>query len=398
MLNRAIVFSALITLPLCAQGDSARVEVFNGSGAFMTQFGTFGTGRGQFLGPSGIAVTPTGNTLVADTILSRIDVFDYLGNFLYSFGTVAACNAPVDEPIAPRKPELRNPALLPTPCANPRQLQLPIGVAVLPGTSGRLTDFSILVTDQKNCAGRVAVFDSFGNYLFQFGNNPALDPHLLIPLQTPTGITVGPNGVIFVADTLNFRVVAFDRTGRFLFQFGTLPGCSTPRAVSNARKQLAAGKQSGKRRIPASEVDCDVPQQLVFPFSIVVQPNRPANPNSFSILVGDLGRVAVFNNFGAYAFQFGLYDFSLFPTGIAITPANTIAVVDNDDYEVDMFDSTGHPMFDFGSLGTGRGQFSSPMGVAIGVGGTMLVTDFGIDFDVLGFIFSASDCRIGPTD
>ena len=40
-------------------------------------------------------------------------------------------------------------------------------------------------------------------------------------LSQPTGIAVARNGTVFVADTGNDRVQAFDAEGRFLFAFGS---------------------------------------------------------------------------------------------------------------------------------------------------------------------------------
>ena len=57
------------------QGNS-RIQVFDSSGTFITKFGTFGSGDGQFNDLSGVAVNPTtGNVFVADSDNNRVQVF-----------------------------------------------------------------------------------------------------------------------------------------------------------------------------------------------------------------------------------------------------------------------------------------------------------------------------------
>jgi DNA-binding beta-propeller fold protein YncE len=52
-----------------------RIQVFTGTGVYLNQWGTTGSGPGQFLNPVGIAVDRNGNVYVADTNNSRIQVF-----------------------------------------------------------------------------------------------------------------------------------------------------------------------------------------------------------------------------------------------------------------------------------------------------------------------------------
>jgi len=60
-----------------ADSGNNRIQVFDGSsGAFITKFGTGGTDNGQFDIPAGVAVNPTtGNVFVADSGNNRIQVF-----------------------------------------------------------------------------------------------------------------------------------------------------------------------------------------------------------------------------------------------------------------------------------------------------------------------------------
>ena len=57
-------------------------------GKFITSWGSSGSGQGQFIAPTGIAVDlKTGNVYVSDTGNNRIDKFTPDGKFMMSFGS-----------------------------------------------------------------------------------------------------------------------------------------------------------------------------------------------------------------------------------------------------------------------------------------------------------------------
>jgi DNA-binding beta-propeller fold protein YncE len=57
---------------------NSRVQKFSASGTFLSQWGSFGTGDGQFYWPYGIACAPDGTILVVDQQNHRIERFGYL--------------------------------------------------------------------------------------------------------------------------------------------------------------------------------------------------------------------------------------------------------------------------------------------------------------------------------
>jgi len=61
------------------------VKVYNSRGEFKFQFGSTGSGPGQFGNPTGIAIDANGEILVCDTGNSRIEVFDNKGRFKFQF-------------------------------------------------------------------------------------------------------------------------------------------------------------------------------------------------------------------------------------------------------------------------------------------------------------------------
>ena len=61
---------------------SSRIVKFSEGGAYLTQWGSYGSGNGQFEYPGGIAVDSSNNVYVADTQNNRIEKFDSNGNYL----------------------------------------------------------------------------------------------------------------------------------------------------------------------------------------------------------------------------------------------------------------------------------------------------------------------------
>jgi hypothetical protein len=69
-------------------GNTNRVAKFDKNGNFIKQWGSTGTGNGQFAGVKSLAVDAQGNVYAADLGNKRIQVFDADGNFKSQFGNV----------------------------------------------------------------------------------------------------------------------------------------------------------------------------------------------------------------------------------------------------------------------------------------------------------------------
>jgi len=138
-------------------------------------FGSTGSGPGQFVDPTAIAVSPGRSELfVTDTGNDRIQVFDQAGTWLRSFGETGS---------------------------GPGQFHGPAWIAV----SGN----EVYVTDAGN--QRVQVFDTAGNFLRQWGsegNDPGQFHH-------PSGIAVVPEDEVLVADADLGTIQQFATGGDF---------------------------------------------------------------------------------------------------------------------------------------------------------------------------------------
>jgi tripartite motif-containing protein 71 len=137
-----------------SQGE--RMQQFNSSGTFIKSVGSYGSGNGQFKNPSGIAIDPSGNIYVADANNDRIQKFNSKGEYLSQFGTYGTGDGQFAEPQA-----------------------VDINAAG-----------NVVVTDRET--GRVQLFTPSGEFLAKFG----VEWHWL-----PDGLAVGPEGIIYVANS-----------------------------------------------------------------------------------------------------------------------------------------------------------------------------------------------------
>ena len=97
-------FDYFETMTIAANGDiyvadeaNNRVQVLDVNGTYLRQFGSTGSGNGQFNNPRGIAVAANGNIYVSD-YGNRVQVFDASGTFLRAFGSSGTGNGQFNYP------------------------------------------------------------------------------------------------------------------------------------------------------------------------------------------------------------------------------------------------------------------------------------------------------------
>jgi len=159
-----------------------RVQKFDSNGGYITQWGTQGTGNGQFNKPAGIAVV-TGDVYVVDSGNSRVQKFKSWGDYVTQWGTKGEGND---------------------------QLKNPIGIAVESSGLG-----NIYVADFGN--NRVQKFNSAGGALRRWGTEGSGNGQF----SYPRGIAIDRSGNVYVAEVYNNRVQKFDSTGNYISQWGT---------------------------------------------------------------------------------------------------------------------------------------------------------------------------------
>jgi sugar lactone lactonase YvrE len=155
--------------------ENSRIQVFDGNGQFVREFGSKGPGEGQFNEPCGLAVEPQGEVWVADTWNQRI-------------AHVSADGKPLGSVTDTERGFF-----------GPR--------AVIVSRN------FLYVADTGN--KRIVRFDKQGSKLGEWGGN-GLGPGQFVE---PVGLAADAAGNIYVADTGNHRVQVFDAEGKFLRQF-----------------------------------------------------------------------------------------------------------------------------------------------------------------------------------
>lgn len=174
---------------------------------YITNIGVSGVSNGQLLGPSSVTVDKEGNLYVSDTGNNRIVVFDIDGNFLYNFGRLGE---------------------------NEGEFFSPAGVIV--------DENYLYVADMGN--KRIQKFDLSGNYIQTIKHNLFNEPRGLSFSKdgniyiadgnkifyydinrsdftifnnserytvTPTSVSEGPNGDIYLTDFMSGRVDVYTR-------------------------------------------------------------------------------------------------------------------------------------------------------------------------------------------
>jgi PKD repeat protein len=145
------------------------------------QWGSEGSGNGQFLGLWGIAVDTSGNVYVGDANNHRIQKFDSNGKFITKWGSYGKGNGQFD------------------------YLEF---IAV--DSSG-----NVYVVDSYN--NRVQKFDSNGKFITKWGSYGTGNGQF----NEPQGIAVDSSGNVYVADKWNYRIQKFDSNGKFITKWGS---------------------------------------------------------------------------------------------------------------------------------------------------------------------------------
>jgi len=231
-------------------------------------------------------------------------------------------------------------------------LNQPIGVAraVAVGHDG-----SVYVTDSS--AQRVVKLDAGGHYVTSWGGPGAANGQFgtKFPNANPMGITVGPDGNVYVSDTWNQRVQVFSPAGVFLRAFG------------RSNPTDAAG----------NILPFNAPDQFYGPRQIAVAPNG-------NLYVADTGneRIQVYSPRGVHLFNIGQGDhnpqtrpgYVFEPSGVAIDRHGVVYVADYWDKRVQRFTLTGAYLGQYPISGWAAQDYNEPY-LAVDDNGRLFATD-----------------------
>ena len=223
-----------------------RISVFDTQGSLLDEWGQPGSGDGQLNRPSGIAFDLRENLLVVDALNHRIQEFSRDGRFLAKWGEYGT---------------------------NPGQFNMPWGVAV--NAAGE-----VYVTDWRN--DRVQKFSARSRFLRQWGVSGSGDGEF----NRPAGIAVDRDGDVYVVDWHNHRVQVFDPDGRFIAK---LTGDAT---MSTWGEQLlAANPEMQEQRRTAKDLSLE--KRFWIPRGIKVD-----DQNRIFVVDSGRGRVQVYRKVG----------------------------------------------------------------------------------------------------
>jgi DNA-binding beta-propeller fold protein YncE len=154
-----------------------RIEKFSSDGkTLLANWGSQGTGVKQFELPWAIAVDSSGNVYVADSENHRIEKFTSDGTYVTQWGSAGS---------------------------DPGQFNYPLGIAVD-------SSDNVYVADSGN--SRIQKFTSDGTYVTQWGSTGS-DPG---QFDEPIGIAIDSSDNVYVADTYHHRIEKFTSDGKTL--------------------------------------------------------------------------------------------------------------------------------------------------------------------------------------
>lgn len=200
-----------------------RVTICTVDQDYLGEFGTGGTGDGQFWWPSSLAFDREGRLYVADEALHRITVFGKDGRFLNKWGVNGSRIGELDRPsylafdgedhlyVADSRNHrvqkfskdghfLR---LWGAPGSGPGRFNLPWGITT--DDAGNL-----YVADWRN--DRIQKLGPEGEFLAQWGTSGSASGQF----RRPSSVAVDPSGLLYVADWGNERVQVLTQDGEVL--------------------------------------------------------------------------------------------------------------------------------------------------------------------------------------
>lgn len=176
-----------LTRPRCVEVDASgnvyvsnteanQIRRYDSTGSLISQWGSAGTGNGQFNWPVGLATDSSGNVYVTDYNNHRVQKFNATGTFIATWGSSGTGNG---------------------------QFAFPTGIDV--DTSG-----FVYVSDRDN--ERVQKFTDSGAYMMKWGSSGTGDGQFAADSNGIRGITFVPGEGVYVADYGNNRVQVFGNT------------------------------------------------------------------------------------------------------------------------------------------------------------------------------------------
>ena len=243
---------------------------------------------------------------------------------------------------------------------------------------------------------RIQKFDTNGNLILQWGEYSSVHQGegSSNGLNEPWGLSVSTDGMVYVADTWNHRIVKFDIYGKWIASWGSfgdgvdLYSMWGPREVSIGPAGLVYVADTGNKRISVFTQDGVGVRQVGKGGSLEGELEEPVGVTVDSdglIYVADTwnARIQVFTNEGSYLRQWPVPEWEGQSLDnkpyIAIDNTGRIFATAPEGYRVLVWDLYGKPVLGWGNFGNDLQSFDLPTGIDLDAVGGLYVTDTGND-------------------
>ena len=320
----------------------ASIQIAYAEPEFAFKFGSLGTDNDELNNPTDLILDKNGkNVYVIDNKNNRINVFEDDGDDDFIYGSfcdivsIQDCNDNADGADEDGDGQFNDP------------------ISIARDALGKF-----FVVDSDNA--RVQIFDDDGKFQSKFGSSDSGDDEYL---GSAVGIVIQESSRnIFVSDVERDSISVFDSTGNFKFKFDSFDGNDdfrnpTNMIIDNSEEMLFV---------------TDTGNDRIIIFELVDGTTCPSGT------VKSVDGVCFVKEFGSLGTDEGEFDD---PTGLAYDSVNDLLyVADTDNNRIQIFEiiegnvcpSGTQEIVDgvcfveeFGSAGTGNGEFDTPMGIAL---------------------------------
>ncbi|MCC7303970.1 6-bladed beta-propeller [bacterium] len=324
---KGIHYSQSLNQIIVADSDHHRVLRFTKEGTYVSQFGTEGSGNGEFNQPVGITTDSSGRIYVVDSDNHKVQRFNSAGVFDISFGSEGTGDG---------------------------QFTFPKNAAI------DTTNGDIYVTSQNS--QKIQIFDSNGVWKSSWGENGSSAWQFLVPKD----IKFDSSGNVWVTDFYNKSLQRFTKAGVYMSAIRNGGYVSGRFAQPHSAAYDSTGNLYVLDNGPYDARIQKFTNAGTFVTTIVSAPDigtasyhmRIRNNKIYATHVGG---VKVFDLTGTELLSFGTEgtgngEFQD-ARGIDVDSSGNIYVADLFNSRVQKFDSDGNYLLQWGTEGTGNGQF-----------------------------------------
>jgi streptogramin lyase len=318
-----------------------RIQRFDSNGNFITKWGSYGTGDGEFDRPSGIVIDNTGNIYVVDTGNYRIQKFDSAGGFITKWGSQGSGDG---------------------------DFEVPQAIAI--DSDGYIYVFDNVLEQ------RFQKFDSNGQFIemIDFG---------ISFFEGPIALVIDTDGNIYLGESWGYRIMKFSADYQFILEWGSTGSgdgeFDGPSAVAIDESGFVYVCDKYNSRFQKFSPDGQYISQVDVgwrPAGIAVD-----GDGNVYITVAD-NRIQKYGPDGSLITEWGSsgsgdgeFSFSQ-RADIAIDKDGYVYVIDTNNYRIQKFSPDGAFITKWGTQGTGDGEFdfqADSNGIAVDSSGFIYV-------------------------